>query len=109
MSINGHKTSVQEAITKNKENKIYVNLTTSLKIYIHSPHQKCPILTLLLGTRLLSKPKLLPIFVTNDNGQDTKRSSSLEELASSSSAPTSSSSSSEVSGEGEGEGAKPPM
>ena len=97
MSINGHKTSVQEAITKKKEKKIHVNLTTSLKIYINSPHKKCLILTLPLSTRLLSKPKLLPIFVTNNKGQVTKRSSSLEELASSSSAPASSS---EVSREG---------
>ena len=32
----------------------------------HSPYQKCPILTLPLSTRLLSKPKLLPLFVMND-------------------------------------------
>ena len=66
MSINGHKTSVQEAITKKKEKKIHVNLTTSLKIYIHSLYKKCPILTLPLSTRQLSKQKLLPLFVTND-------------------------------------------
>ena len=30
--INGHKTNVKEAVTKKKEKKIHVNLTTSLKI-----------------------------------------------------------------------------
>ena len=37
MSINGHKTSIQEANVKRKKRKIHVNLTTSLKIYKHSP------------------------------------------------------------------------
>ena len=76
MSINGHKTSVQEAITKKKEKKIHVNLTTSLKIYIHSPYKKCPILTLPLSTKLPSNPKLLLLFVTKDKGYVTERSSS---------------------------------
>ena len=50
MSINGHKTSIQE----DKERKVHKNLTTSFKKYTHSPYQKSPILTLPLSTRLLS-------------------------------------------------------
>ena len=87
ISINGHKTSVQEAVTKKKEKKIHVNLTTSLKIYIHSPYKKCPLLTLPLSARLLSKPKLLPFFChecQRASHWEVVISSSLEELASSS-------------------------
>ena len=73
--INGHKTGVQEAVTKKKE-KIHVNLITSLKNYKHSPYQNCLILTFPLSTRLLSNPKLLPLFVMNDKGKITERSSS---------------------------------
>ena len=37
MSINGHKTSINKANVKRKKRKVHGNLTTSLKIYKHSP------------------------------------------------------------------------
>ena len=35
--LNGHKTSIHEANVKRRKRKVHKNLTTSLKIYKHSP------------------------------------------------------------------------
>ena len=60
MSINGHKTGIQEANVKiRKEKYIRTSLHPSKK-YTHSPYQKCPILTLPLNTRLRSSKTTPP-------------------------------------------------
>ena len=46
-----------------------MNLTTSLNIYIHSPYQKCPILTLPLNTRLLSTQNYSPFLSRTTKGK----------------------------------------
>ena len=104
---------------KSKEKKRYKKkvLTTSLINTYTPPNKKYlfPVLTLPLRLWLLSYPKLLPFFVTNDKGQVTQAviMSLLEELASSSSSSSTSSesplspSSSNSSGEGERDATKP--
>ena len=69
MSINGYKTNIHEANVKRKKRKVHENLTTSLKIYEHSPSQKCLILTLPLSTRLLSTQNYFPFLSRMTKGK----------------------------------------